>query len=324
VGLASHALWLELTSRLLGPSFVPLAPCLTYTTMALTLILIITQRLPPATRAAWPTRHQRRLLWRDRAAWGHFIRTTTASLLTLTEWLFWEVVCFRVGSLGKLPLATYTTGYTLEPCFFMLAIGLSTNISNAVGNGLGAGRVLHARRSCLTGLCVGGAVVLLYVALAWLARDGLIALFTRDAAVKASARHMWPDWCVFMLVSGAFALMLGVVKGLGLQKQLALLVLLLLWPVGAPLVWLASSPAHVWRMLALTYSMLSVAMGVLVACSDWHALSRRAVTLSSTTGAAEASTAGGVAGGGGTGGGLAAADSAVEAAELQRAVSFKG
>ena len=309
LGLASHMLWQELISRAVGPSFVPFAPCLTFATMALLLVLLIRYALKPAARAAWPSgRFQQRLLWRDRKAWATFLKASFAYLLSLTEWLFWEFVCFRVGALGVLPLAAYTVGYSLEPCFFMLAIGLSTALSNAVGNALGAEKLGEARRVCLTGFSVGYLTVILYVGAAWLAQNGLIHLFTHDEAVAAAAVDMWRDWCVFMLVSGGFALMLGLVKGLGLQKQLAVLVVLGLWPLGAPLVWVADSPSHVWRMLAITYTCLIVAMGVLAGCSDWRKLSKRAVENSRSSG--DADTDGTTSTGAARSGGLAAADSA--------------
>ena len=51
----------------------------------------------------------------------------------------------------------------------------------------------------------------------------------------AAATEMWPSWSRFLLVSGSFALSLGLVKGLGQQKQMALFVVCVLWPVGVSL-----------------------------------------------------------------------------------------
>ena len=84
VGLASHALWLRAASALLGPSGAPLAPCLTYTTMAVTLLAIIRWRVPQAA-AAWPRgAAQRAQLWRDRRAWRHFLTTSFSG--KVVEW----------------------------------------------------------------------------------------------------------------------------------------------------------------------------------------------------------------------------------------------
>jgi len=286
-GLASHALWLHLTTKLLGPLGAPLAPCLTYATMALALLAIIRWRVPHAV-AAWPrSAAQRAQLWRDRRAWRYFLTTSVSALLALTEWLFWEFVCMRVGQLGVVPLAAYTVGYSLEPVFVMIAFGTSTAISNAVGNHLGAARVAEAKHATATGLVVGSAVVGAYVAAAFISGDLLVGLFSREPAVLTAAAATWSAWCVFLLTSGAFMLLLGLLKGLGMQRQLAVLVVCGLWPVGAPLVWLATSPTQVWQHLTLTYALLTAAMALLAGCSDWHRLSERAVRLSASASTAE-------------------------------------
>ena len=71
--------------------------------------------------------------------------------------------------MGTLPLAAYSIAYSLEPVCFMLPIGLSTALSNSVGNQLGANRVVAAKKLAITGIGVGLLVVLLYL-------DGIIAI----------------------------------------------------------------------------------------------------------------------------------------------------
>ena len=151
IGLATHPVWLEMT-RGFGPSGPMLAPLFTFSVMAAVLVALIRWRVPRAA-AAWPRAEGRAALFGDRKAWRHFLATSAASLFSLTEWLFWEAVCFRVGALGTIPLSAYSVGYSLEPCLFMLAIGLSTALTNAVGGHLG-GRA-HPRRvcACAAGVC---------------------------------------------------------------------------------------------------------------------------------------------------------------------------
>ncbi|EOD24078.1 hypothetical protein EMIHUDRAFT_207164 [Emiliania huxleyi CCMP1516] len=102
---------------------------ITFSVMAAVLVALIRWRVPRAA-AAWPRAEGRAVLF-DRKAWRYFLATSVASLFSLTEWLFWEAVCFRVGALGTIPLSAYSVGYSLEPCLFMLAIGLSTALTNA-------------------------------------------------------------------------------------------------------------------------------------------------------------------------------------------------
>ena len=53
------------------------------------------------------------------------------------------------------PPAPATPAHSLEPVFFMIALGLSTALSNAVGSHLGARRVTEARRASAIGVGVG-------------------------------------------------------------------------------------------------------------------------------------------------------------------------
>ena len=179
------------------------------------------------------------------------LTTSLSALLSLSEWLFWEVNCFRVGQFGTVPLASYSIAYSVEPVFFMVPLGLSTALANSVGNLLGARRVGDARRLVLTASAVGFATICAYTFGVWVAGRSLARLFTRDAKVLAATAHMWPWFCAFMLISGPFALIIGLNRGLGLQRHNAACVLLLVWPVGAPLILIyAQSPSNVWQLLS--------------------------------------------------------------------------
>ena len=131
VGLALHPLWLALWCSCFGYMGAAVAMSMSYLTQAVVLIGWVRWRLPTAAKA-WPSGGHRKLLWRDKAACLHMLKTSLAALCSLTEWLYWEVVCFRVGTLGTTPLAVYGIAYSIEPVVFMLPLGLSTGIANAV------------------------------------------------------------------------------------------------------------------------------------------------------------------------------------------------
>ena len=215
--------------------------------------------------------------------------------------------------MGTLPLAAYSIAYSLEPVCFMLPIGLSTALSNSVGNQLGANRVVAAKKLAITGIGVGLLVVLLYTALVWLGGDALAAMFTTDPAVLAATREMWPSFIVFMFISGPFAMMLGLNRGLGLQRANAACVIGLVWPLGAPLVlfW-ASTPSNVWQALSVTYTLLVCAMVLCATCSSWELLAQKAMAASdkASQGRGHVPDESEMHESSGTRGGLAAADSA--------------
>ena len=142
--------------------------------------------------------------------------------------------------------------------------------------------------------------------------------------VLAAAYVLWPAFCGFLATSGPFALMLGLLRGLGLQRQYAACVLGVLWPVGSFLILgVASSPTQVWLALTCTYALLIFSMGLVASCHSWQKLSDAAIR-------ANAAAVGAVTDGGDGGGssssnkttrtanatGLAAADAAAAGSEL--------
>jgi Na+-driven multidrug efflux pump len=156
----------------------------------------------------------------------------------------------------------------------MIPLGLSTGLGCSLGNLLGAARVGEAKKLAASGLCAGQVIIVLYVAGMWAAGGQLAGLFTAEADVLLETARAWPWFCAHSLVSGSFALVSGINRGLGLQRQNALCVLLLLWPLGVPLVLLgARDAADVWRLLLMTYVALTVAMGLFTVCSSWTKLS---------------------------------------------------
>ena len=118
-GLTAHLAWLPLSGAMAGFKGAPLAVVATNWICFAALLLIIRYKTPEAAKA-WPRgADARQRLWEPRA-WRRFVGISVAALCAQSEWLFWEVVCFRVGAFGTLPLAVYSVSYALEPVFFMI------------------------------------------------------------------------------------------------------------------------------------------------------------------------------------------------------------
>jgi MATE family multidrug resistance protein len=188
-----------------------------------------------------------------------------------------------VGAFGTLPLAAYGIAYSLEPVFFMVPLGLSTGLANSIGNRLGAGQVAGAKRLTLAAFLIVGGIIVTYVLIAYAARRALTGLFSTDEMVLAAAAELWPAFCIFMLASGIFALLLGLNRGLGLQGWNAKCVMAIMWPLGAPLVIIAAhTPTEVWYMLTVMYGLLLLGLAAGAACSSWEHLSRIAIAAASS------------------------------------------
>ena len=299
IAMALHLPMLELWCRAIGEfDGAPLALSCSCGTMALVQIAHVKLFCPQA-HGAWPRGSQRTLLFRDGAAWKHFLTTSLAAMLSLSEWFFWELSAFHAGTLGTLPLAAYSIGYGVEPVLFMLPMGLSTGLANSVGNHLGAGQVSEAKRLTCIGLFVGALVTMFNAAVVFFGQNALAGAFSQDDDVLRAAREMWTAFVVFCGISGMFATVLVLNRGLGLGKHNAGCVLAIMWPIGCPLVLInGTSTSHVWYSISLMYVLLTSAMAGCFLCSDWKKLSEKAIAASSSNN--DAAAGGGLAVGGGS------------------------
>ena len=62
------------------------------------------------------------------------------------------------------------------------------------------------------------------------------------ASVLASAKTAWGALCIFLAVDSVSVMLLGVNRAIGVQSRSALCVLVILWLMGLPIVFLRSPP----------------------------------------------------------------------------------
>jgi len=58
----------------------------------------------------------------------------------MSEWWFWEAVCFEAGQLGAVPLAAHAIAYNMIPVLFMVPHGIGIGASTRVAVMLGENR----------------------------------------------------------------------------------------------------------------------------------------------------------------------------------------
>ena len=90
VGVLCHIAWHAPCVHYLGFHGAAVSLLLTYSTTLLTLVAIVI-RWRPFHPATLPHRPCAARFWRDRREWGSFLMLSLASLVNLSEWVFWEV-----------------------------------------------------------------------------------------------------------------------------------------------------------------------------------------------------------------------------------------
>ena len=83
-----------------------------------------------------------------------FLKLAIPGILSMSEWLYWEFICFSVGTLGVTSFAIHSIPYSLIPLHFMLPLGLSIALSVGIGHSLGSGDIRSLKK--VSGKGVGG------------------------------------------------------------------------------------------------------------------------------------------------------------------------
>ncbi|MCA9655503.1 MAG: MATE family efflux transporter [Myxococcales bacterium] len=157
----------------------------------------------------------------------------------LETWAF-QITTLLAGALGEAQLAAHVIALNLASLTFMLPMGISQGAATRVGNLVGAGRPVLAKRSATialglgAGSMVGGAV--LFVVL----RDQLPRLYTADAEVIGLAASILPIAAAFQIFDGTQAVGGGVLRGVGATRPAAVFNLVGYYVLALPLALLAA------------------------------------------------------------------------------------
>ena len=162
--------------------------------------------------------------WRALRGWRGYLRVALpAFAMLMLEQLAWETLEFPTGLCAPSPEAALSAYAILYNMIYLLeapGIGLNGGAGAVVGNALGAGQPLAARRAAHCALAVAIAAasattLALYVA----ARHAdLFGWYRADDASTALARSLLPELCACVFAANLSWPLLGIVAGAGRQS----------------------------------------------------------------------------------------------------------
>ena len=152
----------------------------------------------------------------------------------LLEFGAFAAIALLMGRLGTIQVAGHQVAINLASLTFMVPLGISAATAVLVGNAVGRGDEVAARRSARTSL-ICGAVFMCLTALVFLILPGLLArLYTTDVEVVAIAASLIPIAGVFQVFDGLQAVGAGVLRGLGDTRAPMVINILGFWLFGMP------------------------------------------------------------------------------------------
>jgi MATE family multidrug resistance protein len=202
-----------------------------------------------------------------------FARLSIAGILSLSEWWFWECICFMAGKFGLVELCVHTVSYQIIPIAFMIPLGISIGLSVRLGmllpvNVSGAKRL--AAYTMLITIAIGIALsTLIFKNQIW-----IVSMFTTDERVFDGCEKIWLNLCMFNVLLWVFCISRGILSALGKQWWTAATMFLLLWCGTVPAilhycVYNDGGFYLMWNMLPSAYLVLNVGLACCYLTADW-------------------------------------------------------
>jgi len=197
--------------------------------------------------------------------------------LSLSEWWFWEAVCFIAGKLGIGPLCVHTIAYQLVPVLYMIPLAIGIGLSVRIGTVLPVD-VSHAKRLAAYAVLFTGCVGLVIAVVLYRYRLWIVSLFTTDPLIINGCDAIWGNMCIYVFFLFLFCINSAILRSLGLQWRVAATMILVLWCGFLPLIvnvclWRGGGLEAMWRILPVTYAVLDVALASCYICADWTKIS---------------------------------------------------
>eukprot|EP01114_Cavostelium_apophysatum_P021770 TRINITY_DN7680_c0_g3_i1.p1 TRINITY_DN7680_c0_g3~~TRINITY_DN7680_c0_g3_i1.p1 ORF type:complete len:531 (-),score=94.94 TRINITY_DN7680_c0_g3_i1:17-1609(-) len=213
--------------------------------------------------------------------WKEFLKLGFPGALMLSlEWGSFEIAALAVGLLRKdvLLAAHLILANTVGLCF-MVPLGVSVAASTRVGNLLGAGKYINAKKSAVMSVFFGLTLLLFTSSLLFAVRNVWGKLFTDDADTIKAVSHMLPFIAFgFIMFDGMQGTCGGILRGCGKQKWGAVINLVSFYAVGIPFVFAATvwwkwELMGTWIGLALAEACIAVGYLLVIFKTKWKELS---------------------------------------------------
>ena len=208
-----------------------------------------------------------------------FLKLSIGGILSMTEWWFFELMCFIAGSFGVESLDAHTIAYNLVPLLFMLPLGLSIGLSVRMGNVIATS---PEKAKIMAGWCMAFVATLGSVISFTLYQERMqvIHMFTTDHDVIRLASEIWPFLCYYVFLIYIMGISLAILRALGMQWRAAGIISASLYGITLPAVayfaiYCGGGLLALWKVLPSCYTILQVALAMGYLVLDWQSYSRR-------------------------------------------------
>lgn len=158
-------------------------------------------------------------------------------VMICAEWWAYEILTVFASMLGADAVDSQTIILQISVLVFMLPYGLGVASASIVGNALGAGELVLAKRSGSLALFLIFLVDILIAVFLITAGPYYIAILTTNSDVTETTNRLLPFLALFMLMDGIQGVSSGILRGAGKQTFGAILGFFTYYTLGLPMAW---------------------------------------------------------------------------------------
>lgn len=214
--------------------------------------------------------------------WWPFLKLSIPSLLMITaEWWAFELSSLAASYLSTNDLAAQSIVLTTASATYTIPFGISVAASNRIGNALGEGSAIKARRAAVVANMFAIFFGSMNSTFMMATRSKFGYLFTSDDQVVELVSHIMPLCAVFQIADGISGICGGVIRGIGRQSFAAYINIISYYVIALPVGYYLSfvrdwDLAGLW--IGLTLALFSVATCYLIYLSfvNWYDEVRKA------------------------------------------------
>lgn len=203
-----------------------------------------------------------------------FLHLSIGGVAALSEWWFWECMCFVAGTFGVVQLCAHTIAYNIIPLSFMLPLGISIGLSVRMGAVIAHDPMRAKRMAAWTMVgtaSVGASIALLL----YVYRVAVIGLFTNQPEVFEECFVIWGRVCYYIAVLYVFGINGAILRALGMQWTMAGALGMVLWVATLPTVlWVSvyngGGLTSQWTLLPVFYTILQLVLAYNYITFDWE------------------------------------------------------
>jgi MATE family multidrug resistance protein len=171
--------------------------------------------------------------------------------MVLMEGGLFAASALLVGILGALPVAAHQVAMNYTGLVFMVPLGLSGAITVRVGNAIGRGDPVGARRAGLVGMGIALCFAVCSALVIVVFPEAIVRLYTTDAEVIALAASLLIYAAVFQVSDGLQVAAAGALRGMKDTRVPMLYSVLAYWMIGMSVGWWLTfraewGPAGMW------------------------------------------------------------------------------